>query len=121
MNEHAMNENIASDVLQRYSKVAVIGAGVIGASWTAVFLAHGLSVVVNDPREDVEAVVHDYIRKATPTLKALGLPTQNLTKRLTFEADLDRAVAGVDLVQENGPERVEFKQDLWALIEQHVP
>src|SRR5258707_1579372 len=121
MNEHAMNENIASDVLERYSKVAVIGAGVIGASWTAVFLAHGLSVVVNDPRDDVEAVVHDYIRKAAPTLKALGLPTQDLTRKLRFEADLDRAVAGVDLVQENGPERVEFKQDLWARIEQHVP
>ena len=81
-----MNEDIASDVLERYSKVAVIGAGVIGASWTAVFLAHGLSVVVNDPRDDVEAVVHDYIRKATPTLKALGLPTQNLTKKLTVHA-----------------------------------
>jgi len=37
MNEHDMNQNIASDVLERYSKVAVIGAGVIGASWTAVF------------------------------------------------------------------------------------
>jgi len=108
-------------VLERYSKVAVIGAGVIGASWTAVFLAHGLSVVINDPRDDVEAVVHDYIRKAAPTLKALGLPTQDLTRKLRFEADLDRAVAGVDLVQENGPERVEFKQDLWARIEQHVP
>jgi ketoreductase RED1 len=116
-----MNENRPSNVLERYSKVAVIGAGVIGASWTAVFLAHGLTVVVNDPRDDVEGVVNDYIRKASPTLKALGLPTDDLTRRLRFEADLDRAVAGVDLVQENGPERVEFKQDLWARIEQHVP
>ena len=116
-----MNERRPSDILERYSKVAVIGAGVIGASWTAVFLAHGLSVVVNDPRDDIEAVVNDYIRKASPTLKALGLSTQNLTRKLRFEADLDRAVAGADLVQENGPERVEFKQDLWARIEQHVP
>src|SRR6476646_11725244 len=107
-----MSDNTEVDILNRYSRVAVIGAGVIGASWTAVFLAHGLSVVVNDPRDDVETVVKDYIRKASPTLKALDLPTQNLTKKLHFEADLDRAVAGVDLVQENGPERVEFKQDL---------
>ena len=69
-----MNERRPSDILERYSKVAVIGAGVIGASWTAVFLAHGLSVVVNDPRDDIEAVVNDYIRKASPTLKALGSP-----------------------------------------------
>lgn len=116
-----MNEKTSSEILERYSKVAVIGAGVIGASWTAVFLAHGLSVVVNDPRDDVEAVVKDYIGKASPTLEALDLPTQNLAAKLRFEADLARAVSGADLVQENGPERVEFKQDLWARIEPHVP
>jgi ketoreductase RED1 len=121
MSERAMNQKASSDVLERYSKVAVIGAGVIGASWTAVFLAHGLTVVVNDPRDDVEAVVEDYIGKASPTLNALNLPTQNLTRKLHFEPSLNRAVAGVDVVQENGPERVEFKQDLWARVEPHVP
>jgi ketoreductase RED1 len=116
-----MSENVSADVLGRYPRVAVIGAGVIGASWTAVFLAHGLTVVVNDPRQDVEGVVADYIRKAGPTLKALGLPTESLTKKLHFEADLERAVADVDVVQENGPERVEFKQDLWARISRVAP
>jgi len=115
-----MSQPSSFDVLERYSTVAVIGAGVIGASWTTVFLAHGLTVIVNDPREDVEAIVNDYIRKTSPTLQALGLSTRNLTAKLRFEADLDRAVATADLVQENGPERVEFKQDLWARIEQHV-
>jgi ketoreductase RED1 len=115
-----MNEKTSSQILERYSKVAVIGAGVIGASWTAVFLAHGLSVVVNDPRDDVEAVVKDYIGKASPTLGALGLPTQNVAAKLRFEANLVHAVSGADLVQENGPERLEFKQDLWARIEPHV-
>ncbi|SDP24729.1 3-hydroxyacyl-CoA dehydrogenase NAD-binding domain-containing protein [Afipia sp. GAS231] len=104
------------DILNRYSKVTVIGAGVIGASWTALFLAHGLSVVVNDPRPDVETIVRDYIRNNLSTLAELGLPTDNLEKRLSFEADLERSVTGADLVQENGPERIEFKQDLWARI-----
>jgi ketoreductase RED1 len=104
------------DILNRYSKVTVIGAGVIGASWTALFLAHGLTVVVNDPRPDVETIVRDYIRNNLLTLKELGLPTDNLEKRLSFEADLECSVTGVDLVQENGPERIEFKQDLWARI-----
>lgn len=111
-----------SDILQRYQKTAIIGAGVIGASWTALFLARGLSVVVNDPREDIEAIVEAYIRGALPTLRALGLPVDgDLTRRLSFERDLDKAVAGVDLVQENGPERIDFKQDLWARIETSVP
>jgi ketoreductase RED1 len=104
------------DILNRYSKVTVIGAGVIGASWTALFLAHGLSVVVNDPRPDVETIVRDYIRNNLSTLKELGLPTDNLERKLSFESDLERSVAGADLVQENGPERIEFKQDLWARI-----
>lgn len=105
------------EILQRYNRVAVIGAGVIGASWTALFLAHGLQVVVNDPREDIEGVVHDYVSASAPVLQTLGLPTANLTQHLRFEPDLDRAVADVDLVQENGPERIEFKQALWARID----
>jgi ketoreductase RED1 len=104
------------DILNRYSKVTVIGAGVIGASWTALFLAHGLTVVVNDPRPDVETIVRDYIRNNLSTLRELGLPTGNLEKKLSFEVDLEACVAGADLVQENGPERIEFKQDLWGRI-----
>lgn len=105
-----------TDVLQRYPKAVVIGAGVIGASWTTLFLAHGLEVVVNDPRSDVEGIVHDYIKGSLRTLEALGLPTDNLTRKLRFEADLERAVEGAPLVQENGPERIEFKQELWSRI-----
>ncbi|MBN8990114.1 MAG: hydroxylacyl-CoA dehydrogenase [Rhizobiales bacterium] len=115
-----MNAQVERDILKRYPNAVVIGAGVIGASWTALFLAHGVAVTVNDPREDVEGIVEDYIRKATPTLKALGLPAKDLTKRLRFEADLGRAVDGADLIQENGPERIEFKQDLWASIDGKV-
>ena len=108
------------NILNRYGKTAIIGAGVIGASWTALFLAHGLEVVVNDPRPDVEALVRDYIRNNLSTLEALGLPTANLEAKLRFEADLERAVTGADLVQENGPERIEFKQDLWERISKVV-
>src|SRR6202021_3330255 len=99
------------DILNRYSKVTVIGAGVIGASWTALFLAHGLAVVVNDPRPDVETIVRDYIRNNLSTLKALGLPTDDLEKKLSFQADLERSIAAADLVQETGPEGMGSKQD----------
>ncbi|MGE7435687.1 3-hydroxyacyl-CoA dehydrogenase NAD-binding domain-containing protein [Kitasatospora sp. NPDC001175] len=99
-------------------RVTVIGAGVIGASWTALFLARGLTVTVNDPLPDVERVVHDQLRQAVPGLRALGLPTAGLEGNLRFEADLDRAVADADAVQENGPERLDFKQELFGRIEQ---
>lgn len=109
-----------SKVLERYQQVTIVGAGVIGLSWTALFLAFGLDVVVNDPRPDLEQAVMDSLQQFTPTLKELGLPTRNLTKNLRIEADLARALAGTTLVQENGPERLDFKQQLYTQIEQAV-
>ena len=111
----------AAAVFERYRNVAVIGAGVIGSSWTALFLAHGLKVVVNDPRADIESVLKNDLLEIAPTLQALGLPSEGLERNLRFEPDLERAVAGVDLVQENGPEKPEWKQQLWARIEPLVP
>ena len=113
--------NPGAAVFDRYRNVAVIGAGVIGSSWTALFLAHGLKVVVNDPRPDIESVVRGDLAKVAPTLQALGLPSEGLEQNLRFESDLERAVAGADLVQENGPEKPEWKQQLWARIEKAVP
>jgi len=108
-------------ILRRYPNVCVIGAGVIGASWTALFLAHGLNVVVNDPQPDIETTLKGALLKIAPTLRELGLPHESLDRSLRFELDLERAVADADLVQENGPERPEWKQQLWARIENAVP
>lgn len=108
-------------VLGRYRNTCVIGAGVIGASWAALFLAHGLNVVINDPQPGIEASVKDALTRIAPTLHALGLPPDSPDKNLRFEPDLERAVAGADLVQENGPERADWKQQLWARVESAVP
>lgn len=104
-------------ILNRYQNTCIIGAGVIGASWAALFLAHGLKVVINDPQPDIENFVRTMLEKAGPTLEALGLPHEGLDKNLSFEPDLERAVAGADLIQENGPENPQWKQDLWARAE----
>jgi ketoreductase RED1 len=101
-----------------FRNITVIGAGVIGASWTALFLANGLTVTVNDPLSDVAERMHAQLQEAAPALKAIGLPTDDLDRNLRFEADLEQAVADADVIQENGPERVDFKQDLFARIEQ---
>jgi ketoreductase RED1 len=106
----------ASDVLRRSEHVTVIGAGVIGISWTALFLAHGLEVRVNDPDPAVEDRVRAGIDQIAATLGELGLPTERLAARLEFEADLERAVETADVVQENGPEDLAFKRELWARV-----
>jgi ketoreductase RED1 len=107
--------------LQRFQRVTVIGAGVIGASWAALFLAHGLKVCINDPRAGIEGEVRELIGRAAPVLQSLGLPTTFEPSALRFEPDLERAVADADVVQENGPERIDFKRALWARIEQAAP
>lgn len=113
-----MNE--PTEILDRRRNVTVVGAGVIGASWTALFLSQGLRVVVNDPRPDAETAVKRDIAKIAPVLAALGLPHEDLAENLRFEPDLERAVENADVVQENGPERIDFKQELWERIERRV-
>lgn len=111
-------------ILQRHRHVTVVGAGVIGASWVALFLANGLEVVVQDPREGVDDEVRGYVDRAADTLRALGLDPALIAsgrERLHFETDLERAVAKADLVQENGPERLDFKRDLWKRIAAAAP
>ncbi|WP_399085988.1 3-hydroxyacyl-CoA dehydrogenase NAD-binding domain-containing protein [Streptomyces sp. BBFR2] len=102
-------------------EVTVVGGGVIGASWAALFLARGLAVTVSDPQPGVEEAVRGHIAGAAPALKALGLDTSRLTARLTFEPDLATAVRGTDLVQENGPERLDVKHEMWRTIEDNAP
>ncbi|MFB7508039.1 3-hydroxyacyl-CoA dehydrogenase NAD-binding domain-containing protein [Streptomyces broussonetiae] len=101
--------------------VTVVGGGVIGASWTALFLARGLSVIVSDPQPGIDEAALGQIAEAAPSLKALGLDTSRLTDRLAFEPDLATAVRAADLVQENGPERLELKHEMWRTIEENAP
>ncbi|MEU6814134.1 3-hydroxyacyl-CoA dehydrogenase NAD-binding domain-containing protein [Streptomyces sp. NPDC046860] len=108
-------------VLDSYKRAAIIGGGVIGVSWAGLFLARGIKVVVNDPRGDIEDLVLAGLAEIAPTLDALGLPTENLAAGLTFEADLATAVSDVDIVQENGPERLELKQRIWQTVERNAP
>jgi ketoreductase RED1 len=107
-------------VLSSYQNVTVIGAGAIGLSWAALFLANGLKVTINDPRADVEEATLKGIDEISPTLKALGYDVRILTSKLYFEKDLNKAVKDADLIQENGPENVAFKQDLYVQIEANL-
>ncbi len=106
--------------MQSFDRVAVLGAGVIGASWTALFLAHGLHVDVFEPAPDGESSVRDYIREAWPTLQALGVAERGDPEALTFHNDAGHAVKAAQFVQENVPERLAVKHALFAAIEPHL-
>jgi 3-hydroxyacyl-CoA dehydrogenase len=102
-------------------RVAIIGTGVIGASWSALFLAKGLEVVATDVAPNAEAALKRFIESAWPALKRLGLASGASKSKLSFTADLATAVKGVDLVQENGPERIEFKRNLYGQLDELLP
>jgi carnitine 3-dehydrogenase len=102
-------------------KVVVIGTGVIGASWCAFFLAKGLDVVATDIAPDAKASLDAYIKAAWPALEELGLSAGASLDRLTFTNSLDIALTDADLVQECGPERLDFKQDLYRHLDQILP
>jgi 3-hydroxyacyl-CoA dehydrogenase len=98
-------------------RVAIVGTGVIGASWAACFLAHGLEVVATDPAPGAEQALFKYVEAAWPSLTALGLSPGASIARLAFTTDMKQAVSEADLVQENGPEREAFKIKLFAEID----
>src|SRR6202161_335530 len=109
-----------SDMLKNkpIRRVAIIGTGVIGASWTALFLANGLDVVATDVAPDAEAALKRFVAAAWPALQRLGLASGASQNRLSFTAALTDAVKNADLVQENGPEKIDFKKTLYRQLDE---
>jgi 3-hydroxyacyl-CoA dehydrogenase len=99
-------------------RIAIIGTGVIGASWSALFLAHGLDVVATDVAPGAEAALKRFVSTAWPALLRLGLASGASQNRLSFTAALTDAVKDVDLVQENGPEKIDFKKTLYRQLDE---
>src|SRR5258706_5020212 len=102
-------------------RIAIVGTGVIGASWAAQYLARGLDVVATDPAPNAEAKLRKYVDDAWGVLTAIGLVPGASRDRLSFSADMKPALAQADLVQENGPERPDFKVKLFADMDDATP
>jgi 3-hydroxyacyl-CoA dehydrogenase len=102
-------------------RIAVVGTGVIGASWAAYYLSRGFDVVANDPAPNAEANLRKYVDDAWPALARAGLSAGASRERLTFTESMSRALAEADLVQENAPERPDFKIKLFAAMDQATP
>lgn len=94
-------------MIPRIRQVAVVGLGVIGASWVAQFLGAGLVVRCFDPSPGSAEALKSFLSRTLGDASAWS-------ERLHVAQDLKEAVAGVDLVQENGPEAPDLKR---ALIE----
>jgi len=103
---------------QAIRRVTVIGTGVIGASWAALFLANGLEVIATDVAPGAEAALKRFVADAWPALQRLGLSSDASIDKLSFTAALRPAVENADFVQENGPERLDFKRTLYRELDE---
>ncbi|MDP6475353.1 MAG: 3-hydroxyacyl-CoA dehydrogenase NAD-binding domain-containing protein [Alphaproteobacteria bacterium] len=98
-------------------RVAILGAGTIGASWAAYFLAHGLAVNIWDPAPGYEARCRAFIAAAWPALSRLGAPEAPDESRMAFFDDMAEAVRSSQFVQENGPEDKQLKIELYSRLD----
>lgn len=103
--------------MSKFENTAILGAGVIGMSWTALFLASGRNVAVYDQAAHSEQATRDYVEMAWPALKELGLVRAGAPGRLSFHKTAAEAVKDADFLQESVPERIEVKKALYAEIE----
>lgn len=98
------------------TNVTCIGAGPIGAGWTAYFLAHGYIVTsyIHDPAE--EASLRHLVEDAWPSLSELGLADGASLDNFHCTSDLADAVKDAQFIQESAPEHLELKQSLYAQL-----
>jgi 3-hydroxyacyl-CoA dehydrogenase len=106
---------------QPVRRIAIVGTGVIGASWAAYYLSRGFDVAATDPGPQAEESLRKYVDDAWPLLKQVGLSPGASRDRLTFNPDMSRALAEADWVQENAPERPDFKIKLFAQMDEATP
>jgi carnitine 3-dehydrogenase len=100
------------------ARVTVLGCGTLGASWAALFLAHGLDVAAYDPAPGLAGRAAPAIAEARAQLAELGLAGQGA---LRFHDRLEEALAGTDFVQENAPENEAVKRALLAEVDARLP
>jgi ketoreductase RED1 len=97
-------------------KVAVIGAGVIGSSWAALFSFFGHDVYIYDKQKNIEEKSQKVINYAIKLLSELYGDSVAAHGEINYFTDLREAVSSVNIVQENGPDDIEFKEKIFKEI-----
>ncbi len=99
--------------MQIVKTVAIVGSGLIGASWAALFTANDIDVIAWDPDATARALFRDRVKAARKQLALLGRRGKGKVKVV---ARLKAAITDADFIQENAPEKLELKHKLFAEI-----
>ena len=99
------------------ARVAIIATGFIGRAWAISYARAGHSIALWDAKPEAPAAALTYIDALLPDLAANGLidePPAALRARMSVAPTLAAALDGVDYVQENTPEDVAVKREIFA-------
>jgi L-gulonate 3-dehydrogenase len=107
------------------ARVAIVGSGFIGRAWAITFARAGHDVALWDEDASAPAKALGFIREMLPDLAAndllQGRTPDEVAAHVAPEADLAAALAGADHVQENAPERLEVKREVFARLDALAP
>ncbi|HUB13196.1 MAG TPA: 3-hydroxyacyl-CoA dehydrogenase [Acetobacteraceae bacterium] len=102
------------------TKIAVVGAGLVGRAWSIVFARAGFDVALWDPAPQAVTGAQAFIAERLPELREYGLLAEQpatVSARIHPAGSLADAVHGAEHVQENGPERVADKQQIFLELD----
>lgn len=101
-------------------KIAVVGAGLIGQAWAIVFARGGHEVALWDGHEEALKQAPLVIADLVADLQDAGLVTDSgaLLSRIRVQQTLEDAIGGAGYVQENLPERLAMKQEIFARLDE---
>jgi L-gulonate 3-dehydrogenase len=103
--------------------VAIVGTGLIGRAWAAIFARAGWHVRLSDPHIPTLKAAPRLIRDELHALARHGLADDpdGAVARISVAGSLRDAVMDVEFVQENGPEKVEDKRAIFAQFDRLAP
>ncbi len=100
--------------------VGIVGAGLIGRAWTIVFARAGCTVRLVDASPAAATSALDIIGDSLRDLLGAGLLDETpdaVLARISIAGDLAGAVADAAYVQENLPERLDAKRQVFAAMD----
>jgi carnitine 3-dehydrogenase len=97
--------------------IAVIGAGLIGRSWAALFAASGRRVHLYDSLPDPTMAMEHFWEAVRPALQELGLLRIEGKPDIRVYSGVADAVVDCSFVQECIPERLDAKHALYTELE----
>src|SRR5450756_2717064 len=106
------------------NRIAIVGTGMIGRAWALVFAEAGLGVAVWDPDPAATGKAIEFVARQLGDMQRAGLLQESpdaIVARITPAATLQAALRDADYVQENGPEKLDLRREVFAELDRLAP